>query len=904
MDEATRTGSGERTAWGWRSLALLAILLLAAWAAQALSDFVAFPFLLLLGGVSLAAMTGGLWPGLVATAVGTATAALFFPAHATVTPGFGLPPWARVGAFALVGVIISVISEQRHRAVRAATRRAEELETIIQTAMDGFWILDPEQRILDVNEAACAMLGYSRDELLRMRIQDFDVGFKEDDFRASSASLETTGQTRIESRNRRKDGRVIDIEVSARVIPGAMGRRFAFSRDVTARKAAAAELRMSEARFRAVFEAPDVGISIAAPGKGYIQVNDRLCQMLGYSREELLRLTWADITHPGDADRDLENLELLLRGKIDRFTVDKRYLRKDGSTLWVQLSTAAVRRPDGSVDFFVAIVNDIGPRKEAEAELESARRAAEEASRAKSAFLASMSHELRTPLTGIVGMHELLARTDLSPEQREYVEMATASARSLLHLVSDVLDISRIEAGKVTLVPAPFSLRELVERTGAVAAQVAQERGLRLATSFAGDAPDRLVGDAGRIGQILANLLGNAVKFTERGEVSLRAETRREGEAQVLVRLAVQDPGIGIDPGALDRVFVPFEQADASISRRFGGTGLGLAISRELAEAMGGRITVESTPGTGSTFGLELRLPVADEAGASAHRERLAVAATGPRRVLVAEDSPVTRLYVSRVLRMAGHEVAEVADGREALRRLSEEPFDVALVDLQLPEVDGLDVVRRLRLREGATGGHAHVVVFTAQAMKGDRERCLAAGADGYLAKPATAATLEATVAAAPSARVAAPPGPLDLARHRRACASCPAIDAEDCERRLARPPVEREMVLAMCSGDEELAEEVVAAATRSLLPERTALEEALRGGDPALVARLAHRFRSNLLAVGARAGAEAARALEEAAGSADVRTPLIAVRLSCELDRVVEALGPAVRPGPNPGRG
>jgi len=507
---------------------------------------------------------------------------------------------------------------------------------------------------------------------------------------------------------------------------------------------------------------PDLACIVSTDGY-FKKVNPAWETTLGYTQEEMLRTRMMELIHPDDLQHTVNEAAKQSREYRTKHFVN-RYRCKNGSYKIFNWTTTFNR--DDSTRFGVA--RDITEQRQSEESLrqsedalQRAKEVAERANRSKGEFLANMSHEIRTPMNGVIGLTDLALDTELTVEQREYMEGVKSSADSLLRILNDILDFSKIEAGKLEFETIEFDLRQTIEAVCTVLGNRAAAKNLALSFDLSPGVPSSVLGDPGRLKQILINLTGNAIKFTERGEVAIGVELLSQTAQEVELQFSVKDTGIGIPLAKQQHVFRAFAQADSSSTRTFGGTGLGLTISSQLVQMMRGRIWLESEPGRGSTFHFTVRLGIAPAAlGAELRPDfsllegrsvlvvdaDLADSGRAALHILVVEDNPVNRLVATRVIENRNHTVRTAANGAEALEMIEKEQFDCLLMDVQMPVMDGFETTAAIRNRERGSGEHLPIIAMTARAMAGDQEHCLAAGMDGYLTKPIKAKDVFATI--------------------------------------------------------------------------------------------------------------------------------------------------------------
>jgi len=946
--------------------------------------------------------------------------ALEYPCHSPTEKRWYL---ARVKRFGGGGPVRVVVSHENITAARMADEERQKFVSLVENSIDYIGMATLSGEVLYTNAAAFEWFGLEPERRrTATKICDYhtDAGNQVIDNEVLPALMSTghwTGE--LQFRNFRT-GAPIESQSSAFVVrdpkTGEPLCLAIISRNITERKLRDEELRRARAQLMDAIESLDAGLVIYGPDERLVVCNTKYKELYeacahvltpGTQYEHILRV-FADAGGP-----DLEEMS------ADEWVAARLAShRNPGESSLQRLAGRSIRiddrrTSDGGV---VSLRTDISL-------LVQAQEAAEAASRAKSEFLANMSHEIRTPMNGVLGMTELLLDTNLDAEQRESVDMVHSSAESLMTVINDILDFSKIEAGKLDLEPIEFEIRDALDSTLRPLAFRAHSKGLELTCDIHANVPARIVGDPGRLRQLLVNLVGNAIKFTERGDVVLRAELRGESGDDVEIEFAVSDTGIGIPQEKLRTIFDPFSQADGSTTRRFGGTGLGLSISSQLVQLMGGQIEVQSQLGQGSTFrfsallkrpqngpaqtsssgisdlrGISILIvddnatnrrvlddllrrwdacPAAVDSGSAALSEMARAAAVGEPyplvlvdammpemdgftliehirrqtefappsimmltsadrrgdalrcqnlglsaylikpirsaelleaivtclngsstakrplplvpvrrrtlpanrpmrgsqlRVLLAEDNHVNQRVATYLLGKQGHTTTVVGNGREALAALAQEDFDLVLMDVQMPELDGIEATRAVRAQEILSGGHVPIIAMTAHAMRGDRERCLEAGMDDYVTKPIQIADLQRAIQAVTYAADTLP-------------------ETEIGERR-TNDALDRESVLERLGGDEAFMQEVASVFLEHTPPRLEQIRRALSNRDLSALQRAAHALKGSIGYLGASAAAASVLDLEQAASSGDLARSHLSL---AALERDLEALMAAV---------
>lgn len=651
-------------------------------------------------------------------------------------------------------VAIDLSDRKRAEAERLQAERfrleLKLLEQILDIVLAGYWDWDIRSDKKYISPGFKRMFGYGEHELLNTLETWKKLLFPEDlptVIECFNRHVQSRGKIPYynEVRYHHKDGSTVWVICSGQVIEwdeaGNPLRMIGCHIDISDRKRAEADLQASENRYRAIFNQVAVGINQADPSGRFVSANQAFCDMLGYSKTELLQLTFRDITHPDDVVKHQGRYEQLITGQIPFSVHEKRYRHKAGHYLWVQIAISTLRDHSADILSALAVVVNIDDSKQAERSMIEAKEAAEAAAQAKSDFLARMSHEIRTPMNGVIGMLSLLQGTKLDQDQRLQVNIAQSSAESLLTLINDILDFSKVEAGKLELETLDFNLHQHLGDFAKTMALKAKEKDLELVLDLRGVEHSEVRGDPGRLRQIFINLVDNAIKFTEQGEIVVRCSLK-PADTGLLFTGTVSDTGIGIPPDQVASLFDPFTQVDVTTTRKYGGTGLGLAITQKLCELIGGGIRVQSELGRGSQFEFTALLQPSKQS-LSALPSR-GIADISALTLLVVDDNATNRDVLCGQLRDWGIKVLEATDGPSALALCeaqvrsdstrSPSPFDIALLDMQMPNMTGAELSQWLKADSRFKS--MSLVMMTAINNHGSAELLTDLGVSAYFAKP------------------------------------------------------------------------------------------------------------------------------------------------------------------------
>jgi PAS domain S-box-containing protein len=642
-----------------------------------------------------------------------------------------------VAIMAWLAVLRRKIREQTQtirRRLESEAALEHRYRELFERNLAGVYRMTPAGRILDCNDACARILGYpGREELIRDGAID-DFGLREAIVGHVQAG---NGINSTEAGLRRKDGREIWVLANANLAGGSEATLIEGTIvEITELKQTVKALEERTTYLDALIINNPLAIAVMDREKRVVMCNPAFERLFLFDTADLTGYRLEDLLMPPEQPVDPREIEALAAG--DTIFSVKRRRRKDGTLIDVEVHGVPLVIK-GQVVGCYAIYQDISERVAAEAELRAAKEVSEAANRAKTGFLANMSHEIRTPMNGVLLAAELAAAENPTPRQKEYLDTIRTSGESLLLLLNDVLDLSKIEAGKMELHFTNFSIRSCLAECVGLLGGRAEQKHLSLNAITDEKIPDLVSGDFLRLRQIVLNLVGNAIKFTDRGSIALKAEWHGQDDGDLICQFSVQDTGIGIPPEKQSLVFVEFEQADNTATRRFAGTGLGLAICKKLVNLLGGKMWLESEPGHGTTFYFTARFKPAALAASIAENRNSNAGTWEDQRVLhilLAEDNPVNRRLALRLLEKHGHSACAANNGKEAVRMSSEQSFDVILMDVHMPVMDGIEATRKIRSLERETGQHIPIIAITASAMKEDREACLAAGMDGYVSKP------------------------------------------------------------------------------------------------------------------------------------------------------------------------
>ena len=617
--------------------------------------------------------------------------------------------------------------------LKEAEENLERYRKIIDNARDIIFLLDLDGHVIDANNSAVKAYGYTKEEFESMNIRKI-----REDWGYTKHQMEKADQGGIffETEHKRKDGSKFQVEVSSQGM--SIGNRrilFSIVRDITERKKAEQDIRINQDKYYYLFMSLKSAYAYFQliyddnhnpVDMRFVEVNRAFELLFSITKNEIIGKKDSELFYNMLNEIIKINYEKIIAG--EQINIDNYFLPTHNK--WLSISVYSPYKDD-----IVTIISDITEKKQSELKLISTKEAAEAANRAKSEFLANMSHEIRTPINGMMGMVDLTLLTDLTFEQRDNLETAKKCANSLLNIINDILDFSKMEAGKLSIENITFDMKELIEDLVKSYAPRVEEKKLDLIYSFSSSIPRFIVGDPNRLRQIINNLLSNAVKFTNKGSVELCIKTVKKEEKEITVEFSIKDTGIGLSADDMNKLFQSFNQVEQSFTKKYGGTGLGLAISKNLVELMGGTISAESIKGVGSTFHFSLPFNIGQAIENRVNRQTKTNNHNKPLKILLAEDDAVNQKVMIKMLNERNYSVDVSSNGLEALRLYKLNKYDLILMDIQMPKLNGIEVTRSIRGME-MRGEYTPIIAISAYALKGDKEKFLSMGMDAYLSKP------------------------------------------------------------------------------------------------------------------------------------------------------------------------
>ena len=631
----------------------------------------------------------------------------------------------------------------------------QRMQLLLEFTGQGIYGINLQGNCTFINRATCEMIGYWPEEALGRNMHHLVHHHKADGtaYPVDQCPIYRAYKKGESCRVDRevmwsRDGNPIPVEYSSFPIleDGDVTGAVVTVVDITERKQAEEKLRESEQLFRSIFENAPVGIGLYNVPKSQFLTNHALHEMLGCTQEDLGSVEkWDRRVHQEDRAWSAKRYAGLVDGKHDNDEWEQRFIRGDGLTVTADGNFSIIRDSAGSVQYILSMSKDITDRKQAEADLLTTKKQAVAATEAKSEFLANMSHEIRTPMNAILGFIHLALKTNLTAKQRDYLTKTKVAAQALLGIINDILDFSKIEAGKLEVESTEFRLEQVLEDLSSVVSQKIQDKNLEFLIALPNDLPSNFIGDPLRVGQILINLVNNAVKFTDCGEVVVTVEPEQQAGSRLKIKFSVRDTGIGMTPEQIARLFRAFSQADSSTTRKYGGTGLGLSISKRLVEIMGGEIWAESTFGVGSTFFFTVWLDI----GSSVPERKRFVPDFSAIRALIVDDNPLAREITSEGLKAFAIRVDSVSSGEEAIRELSDadahDPYQIVLIDWHMPGLDGLEASHIIK-HGGLLKHIPKIVIITGFGREDIRTQAEEIGIEGFLLKPVSPSLLYDTL--------------------------------------------------------------------------------------------------------------------------------------------------------------